>query len=115
VKYLYCPKCKELRVKPWYSFRDRCARCYGELRVIPIPSSVFTYVVYVTMAVAFVLLYLYTRNEDDVFLYIAIVFAVVMAGAQVVDLSRGEKYAKAKIKMTQSDVKAMKEKDRGKH
>lgn len=95
--------------------RDRCARCYGNLSVIPIPPSVFTYVVYVTMAVAFVLLYMYTRNDDDLYLYIAIVFAVVMAGAQVVDLSRGEKYARAKIKMTQSDTKAMKDKGRKQH
>lgn len=108
MKYLYCPKCKELRVKPWYTIRDRCARCYGDSRVIPIPPSVFTYVVYVTMLACFALLFLYTRNDDDTYLYVAIALAVVMGAAQVKDLFRGEKYARTKIKITHSDTKTMK-------
>ena len=110
VKYLYCPRCKELRVKPWYSLRDRCARCYSDSKVIPIPSSVFTYLVYVTMVICFVILYLYTRNDDDTYLYVAIAFAFVMAASQIVDLMRGEKYARARIKVAHSDTDAMKKK-----
>lgn len=110
VKYLYCPKCKELRVKPWYSIRDRCARCYGDVRVIKIPPSVFTYTVYVTTVVALVLLYMYTRNDEDTYFYVAIVVAAVMVVAQIKENLRGEKYAKARIKVTQSDTKAMKDK-----
>ncbi|MGD9962433.1 MAG: hypothetical protein AB7S97_00815, partial [Thermoplasmata archaeon] len=86
----------------------RCARCYGDTRVIPIPPSVFTYVVYVTMAVCFALLFLYSRNDEQLYLYVAILFAFVMAGAQVKELVRGEKYAKAKIRVTQSDTGSMK-------
>jgi len=112
VKYLYCPKCKELRVKPWYSIRDRCARCYGDTKVIPIPPSVFTYVVYVTMGICFVLLYLYSRNNEDTYFYVAIAFAVVMAASQIKELIRGERYARARIKVTRSDVDTMKKKTR---
>lgn len=112
MKYLYCPKCKELRVKPWYSMRDRCARCLGDVRVIPIPSGVLTYVMYGLAAVAMVFAYLYMQEDDDLYIFVAVVFAVAMGIAQFKELTRGEKYARAKIRLTHSDRVAQDKKSR---
>lgn len=110
MKYLYCPKCKELRVKPWYSMTDRCSRCLGPVKAIDIPRGPLTYIVYVLAAVAMTLAYLYTRQEEQLYLYFAVVFTVAMGVAQFKELVRGEKYARAKIKVTKSDVPAMRKK-----
>jgi len=110
VKYLYCPNCKELRVKPWYSIKDRCARCHGDVRSIEIPRASWTYVVYVLAAAAFALVYANTRNEEPMFLYAAIALVVAMMVVQFKELARGERYARAKIKVTRSDSDIMKKK-----
>lgn len=110
MKYLYCPKCKELRVKPWYSIKDRCARCHNDVRPIEVPRTLASYMIYVLAAAAFALIYLNSKGGDDVYLYTAIVLVVAMMVLQFKELVRGEKYAKAKIKVTQSDTKTMKDK-----
>jgi hypothetical protein len=110
VKYLYCPKCKELRVKPWYSMTERCSRCLGDVRAIEIPRGPMTYLVYLLAVVAMTLAYLYTREDDDLFLYAAVAFTVAMGVVQFKELIRGERYARAKIKVTRSDVPAMRKK-----
>lgn len=104
MKYLYCPKCKELRVKPWYSLRDRCARCHNDVRVIDVPKTATTYAVYVLAAGAFAAVYAYTRLDDRYYLWLGLALVVAMMALQFKDLLRGEKYAKAKIKITKSDI-----------
>jgi uncharacterized protein (DUF983 family) len=110
VKYLYCPKCKELRVKPWYSIRDRCSRCLGDVKVIDVPRGPLTFVVYALAAVAIVLAYLYTRLDEDLYIYVAVAFTVAMGIVQFKELVRGERYARAKIRVTRSDLPAMRKK-----
>jgi uncharacterized protein (DUF983 family) len=110
VKYLYCPRCKELRVKPWYSLRDRCARCRDDVRVINIPRTISTYAVYVLTAAAFAAVYTYTRLDDRFYLWVGLALVVAMMVIQFKDLSRGEKYARAKIRVTHSDQDLMKKK-----
>lgn len=112
MKYLYCPKCKELRVKPWYSFKDRCARCHIDVRVMEVPRTVLSYAIYVLMAIAFALVYMNSRGAEDIYLYLAVVIVAVMMVVQWSELSRGQKYARSKIKVTKSDTIAMKEKAR---
>lgn len=112
MKYLYCPNCKELRVKPWYSMRDRCARCLGDVRVIPIPNSALTYAVYVLAAVAVVFAYLYMQDYGDLYIYAAALFTAAMGIIQFRELTRGERYARTKIKMTRSDRAALDKKGR---
>jgi len=110
VKFLYCPKCKELRVKPWYSMRDRCARCNDDVRVIEVPRSILTYMVYILTAVAFALIFLHTREDNSLFLYTAVALVVAMMVIQFKEMARGEKYARSKIKVTSSDREALRKK-----
>lgn len=115
MKYLYCPNCKELRVKPWYSVRDRCARCHGDVRAIEVPRVAWTYAIYVLAAAAFALVYANTRNDDSLYLYAAVVIVAVMMVIQFMELARGERYARAKIKVTRSDSTTTKGNIRRKH
>ena len=110
VKFLYCPKCKELRVKPWYSMRDRCARCNDDVRVIEVPRSILTYMVYILTAVAFAPIFLHTREDNSLFLYTAVALVVAMMVIQFKEMARGEKYARSKIKVTSSDREALRKK-----
>lgn len=90
-------------MKPWYSVRDRCARCHGDVRAIEIPRTAWTYSVYVLAAAAFALVYANTKNDDPMYLYAAVVFVAAMMIVQFKELARGERYARAKIKVTRSD------------
>jgi len=114
VKFTYCPKCKELRTKPWYAWRDRCARCVGEVVVIPIPPGPLTYVVYALVGVGFALAYVGSREDNRLMVYAAVAAVVALFAIQFFELARGEKYAKAKIKLTKSDAPALKKKGWGK-
>lgn len=110
VKFLYCPNCKELRVKPWYAIRDSCARCRDAGRVIEIPRSILTYMIYILTAAAFALIFFHTRQDNNLFLYTAVALVVAMMVIQFKELARGEKYARSKIKVTKSDKEALRKK-----
>lgn len=110
MKYLYCPSCKELRVKPWYSVTDRCTRCRGDVRVIRVPRTALTYAIWALMAAAFALLFLHTRVENSQYLYAAVVLVVVLMVIQFKELSRGHRYAMSKIRITSSDHDEMRKK-----
>jgi membrane protein YdbS with pleckstrin-like domain len=110
VKFLYCPNCKELRVKPWYAIRDSCARCRDAGRVIEVPRSILTYMIYILTAAAFALIFVHTREDNNLFLYTAVALVVVMMVIQFKELARGEKYARSKIKVTKSDKEALRKK-----
>jgi peptidoglycan/LPS O-acetylase OafA/YrhL len=104
VKYLYCPKCKELRVKAWYQFNERCSRCNSDATVIPIPNSWMTYVTYVFYVLVPALVALHLTYDDDRLIWLAVVALAVLFVVAFADLSRGSKYAKSKIKVTNSDA-----------
>lgn len=104
MKFLYCPKCKELRVRPWYSGRNHCSRCRGDARPINIPRSAFTYATYVLMATVFLLVYLNTATNYDIYLFAAVAGVIAIVVLQFVEISRGELYAKMKIRPTSSDL-----------
>ncbi len=104
MKFLYCPQCKRLRVKPWFSFRNRCEGCMGEARVIDIPNSWMTYTSYILYVVIPVLVVFYVTQKTQIWIYAAVVLLVVMMILTYMDILRGEKFAKAKIKVTASDA-----------
>lgn len=103
VKYVYCPKCKELRIKPWYTFTPRCYRCGGIGREIPVPRGLATYVLYAMMVVFFTLIYFNTSTGNDLLLYAAIGIVVIVVALQISEMIRGERYANSRIKTTASD------------
>lgn len=105
MKFLYCPKCKQLRVKPWYSFRSRCLGCFGDVVVIKIPNSWMTYVSYALYCVIPVLVVLYVTSKTKIWIYGAVVLLVIMMIIQYFEVVRGEKYARSKIRMTEADSK----------
>lgn len=103
MKFLYCPQCKSLRVKPWYSFRDRCIGCTGDARVIEVPNSWMTYASYILYVMIPALVVLYVTSKSVLWMYGAVALLVVMIVLTYMDIVRGEKYAKARIRVTESD------------
>ena len=102
VKYLYCPKCKELRVKPWFAIRNQCQMCIGQARVIQIPNNWMTYVSYVLYAVIPALVLISLTLKDRAFLYLAVVLLLIMMVVAYANVVRGERYARARIKIATS-------------
>jgi hypothetical protein len=104
VKFIYCAKCKELRVKPWYARRVRCGRCRGEGKEITVPKSGLSYLVYVMMVFVTAAAIMNVNTDDNLYFYLAIVGVVALMVVEFIDISRGEKYARARIRPTTSDV-----------
>jgi len=104
VKYLYCPKCKELRVKAWYQFNDRCSRCNSEAKVIPIPNSWMTFATYALYVLVPAFVALDMTYDYDILMWLAIVALIILFFIAYGDLARGSRYAKSKIKVTDSDA-----------
>jgi len=111
MKYLYCPKCKELRVKPWYSIRNRCFGCYGEATVIVVPNSWMTYASYVLYVLVPLLVVIYVSTHATIWIYGAVALLIVMIILQYLDVVRGEKVAKARVRVTISDTSKMRGRD----
>lgn len=103
MKFLYCPSCKQLHVKPWFAIRDRCQGCMGEATVIKIPSNWMTYLSYVLYVMIPALIAVYVTEHGKVFLYLAVALLLVMMVVAFADISRGEKYAKQRIRTTSAD------------
>ena len=103
MKFVYCARCKELRIKPWYSITPRCLGCNGEVTVIQVPNSWMTYVSYVLYVVVPAFVVLYVTSDTLIWIYSAVVLLVVMMIVQYMDVVRGEKYAKSKIRVTAAD------------
>ncbi|MBE0517709.1 MAG: hypothetical protein IH630_00595 [Thermoplasmata archaeon] len=110
MKYLYCPKCKELRVKPWYPTKDYCPRCMGTLKVIPIPRNWATYAIYVLAATTFTFVYLNSTMDNRNYLYVGVASVVALLVLQFTELTRGHRYAISKLRVTKSDTQVMKTK-----
>jgi hypothetical protein len=107
VKYLYCTKCKDLRVKPWYALRYYCSRCRADLRVIEVPRSWMTYAVYILTVLTFALVIVHVTSDMRNSLMMAVISLVAMMIIQFVDLGRGQRYARSKIRLTKSDAQRM--------
>lgn len=110
VKFIYCPKCKELRVKPWYGMRPWCSRCREEGREIRVPRTTMTYVLYAMILVVFGLVYMYTSSGGIIYIIGGVVGLVAAFVIQAVELSRGERQARARIKTTKADAAALRAK-----
>lgn len=108
MKFLYCPSCKQLRVKPWYSIRDRCGGCMGDATVIQVPNSWMTYVSYALYVAVPALVVVYLTSGAVLWMYGAVALLVVMMILQYLDVVRGEKYARSKIRVTASDSSSFK-------
>ncbi|OGS55913.1 MAG: hypothetical protein A3K60_03360 [Euryarchaeota archaeon RBG_19FT_COMBO_56_21] len=104
VKYLYCPKCKEVRAKTWYQQRDRCLACIGPATVIKVPNSALTYVNYFLYVFVPGLVAVYLWKEDRSYVWLAVGFLVIMMITSYIDLLRGERYARKKVKIASSDL-----------
>jgi hypothetical protein len=107
MKFLYCPKCKQLHVKPWYSIRDRCLGCLGDAVVIKVPNSWMTYVSYALYAVIPALVAVYATSKATIWIYAAVVLLAIMVVLQYMDVVRGEKFARSKIRVTASDAESL--------
>ena len=105
MKFVYCPKCKELRVKPWYALRPICSRCRDDAKEIVVKKTWLTYLLYALMVGIAAVVYIYTRSGNSLLLYAGIAGLVAAFIVQAVELSRGERVARARIKATKSDVK----------
>ena len=104
VKYLYCPQCKELRVKSWYQVRNVCSRCFSEAATIKIPRNWMTYASYILYVVVPALIAANQITGSKTYLQLAIVGLVVMLIVSYADIVRGEKFARTKIKVAGSDL-----------
>ena len=112
MKFVYCPRCKELRVKPWYTTRSRCARCRDEGRDIVTPRTTLTFVLYGMTLAVFALVYMYTSSDNFIFLLGGIVSLIIAFVIQAIEISRGERYARSKIKTTKADAATLRAKGR---
>ncbi len=105
VKYLYCPKCKELRVKAWFEFQNRCSRCRGIATPIMIPRSWLTYLTYVFYVVVPTLVAIYLITNIRLYVWLSLGGVILMMVISFADVSRGAVYAKKRIKVTDGDLR----------
>lgn len=104
VKYLYCPKCKELRVKAWYERRNRCSRCYGDATAIRVPNSWLTYLVYGLYVIVPAPVAVYLTTHVRPYIWLSLGGVILMMVVSFADMSRGAAYAKKRIKVTDGDL-----------
>jgi hypothetical protein len=111
VKYLYCPKCKKLTMKPWFAIRNRCQNCFGDATVIQVPPNWRTYLSYALYVLIPALIAIYVTDDVKTYLYLAVALLFVMMIISYVDIGRGEKYAKDRIKVATTDVDVFKKRN----
>ncbi len=105
MKYLYCPRCKELRVKSWYQIKNKCQLCFSDATAIQIPNSWMTFALYVLYVVTPGLVLVSVYGEDKAYLYAAVVFLVIMFIFSWLEVSRGMAYSRTKVKITSANRK----------
>lgn len=108
MKYLYCPICKQLHVKPWFAIRNRCQNCFSEATAIQIPANWMTYFSYLLYALIPALIAIEIAYDDRNYLYLAVALLFLMMVISYMNIARGEKYARERIKITDTDVDAFK-------
>lgn len=104
MKFLYCPRCKELRAKAWYERQNRCSRCYGDATAIKIPNSWLTYATYGLYLVVPSLVAFYVTTHEKLYIWLSVAGVILMMVASFADMSRGAAYAKKRIKVTGGDL-----------
>jgi hypothetical protein len=104
VKYLYCPKCKELRVKAWFDLRNRCSRCRGDATAIRIPNSWLTYVTYGLYVIVPALAAVYLTTHVKPYIWLSLGGVILMLVISFADVSRGAAYARKMIRVTNGDL-----------
>jgi hypothetical protein len=101
VKFCYCPDCKDLHPKNWYSGRT-CERCRGTCAVIAIPTSVFGYLMYSFTILALVMIGLYLMGNNWALsdLTIPLIFVAIVGSfvCSFIDIGRGTKLAYERIR-----------------
>jgi hypothetical protein len=104
VKYLYCPKCKDLRVKSWYAFNDKCPICFSDANAIRIPNRWLTYVLYALYVLTPALIAVYLLKNQKLYLYTAVVLVVILMVISWIELGRGREYARTKVRKTADNL-----------
>lgn len=104
MKFLYCPRCKDLHVKNWYAISDKCSRCFGNATAIKIPNNWLMYFLYFMYVLTPGLVLVYLAEHDKTYLYASVVALAIMMIVSYVALVRGEEYAKTKVRVGSSNV-----------
>lgn len=104
VKYLYCPRCKELRVKSWYQVKNKCQLCFADATPIPIPNIWLTYALYALYVITPGLVAVYVYSDVRFYLHVAIALLVILFIVSWMEVSRGLVYARTKVKITTSNL-----------
>ncbi|MBN1677959.1 MAG: hypothetical protein JW880_05410 [Candidatus Thermoplasmatota archaeon] len=104
MKFLYCPNCKEVRAKAWYQVRPQCSRCMGRASQIVVPNGPLTYLTYFLYFFVPGLVAVSLITDDKTYLWYAIVGLVLMVTVAMIDLGRGYKLAKKKVRIAASDL-----------
>lgn len=104
MKFLYCPKCKEMRVKAWFQMRPMCSRCIGPATEIVVPNSPLTYLTYFLYFFVPGLVAASLMTDERVYLYYALAGLAAMVATTMVDLGRGLRIAKSRVKIASSDL-----------
>ena len=104
MKFLYCVRCKDVRVKNWYQIKDKCQVCLSDATPIKIPNTWMTYMLYLMYILTPAVLLVYAMTDDRNLLYVAFVLVFIMMAIAWVELGRGRAYARAKVKITAQNV-----------
>lgn len=104
MKYLYCTRCRDIRLKSWYAMRDKCPVCLSDATPIRIPNTWLTYLLYALYVTSPALVLVYVWNHDRQYLYFALALVFVMMVISWLELGRGRDYARAKVKITHQNI-----------
>lgn len=75
------------------------------------PRTTESYVIYLLVVLVLALIYVYTNmGREPLFLWTGVGLFIALLVLQFRELSRGEAYARAKIKVTHSDLEKMRKK-----
>jgi hypothetical protein len=104
VKFLYCKRCKDIRLKSWYAISNRCPICLSNATPIKVPNIWLTYLMYLLYVLSPSILVIYVIEDDRTYLYVALFMVLVMMVISWLELGRGREYARAKVKITQQNL-----------
>lgn len=110
MKFLYCPKCKEMRAKAWFQIRPTCSRCIGPATEIVVPNGPLTYFTYFLYFFVPGLVVVSLIIDERVYLYYALAGLAVMMVSAMIDLGRGLRIAKSRVKIASSDLHELRRK-----
>ena len=101
MKFCYCPECKELHPKNWYSGRS-CEVCNSTCAIIAVPTSSAGYLMYFfsILAVGLIVIDLLGTNWVLSDYIIPLIFAVIIAAfvCAYLEIGRGTEKAYERIR-----------------